>query len=127
MADAKKPPAPATNKPQAPAQISPEAEANARIDAIQETCKTIEGELRTLSGRFKNRDPALIKPLQAENAQISARLALLEKAFLGLLVETTKPRQVEEMKTQLDILKSSAVEYFRKANINPDLWKNIAF
>ena len=83
--------------------------------------------LRTMEGRFKNRDPALIKPLQGENTELSTRLALVEKAFLALLLETTRPRGMEEMKNTLDILKSSAVEYFRKANINPDLWKNIAF
>jgi len=112
---------------QAQAQITPEAETAARINVLQENLKTLEGELRTLSGRFANRDPAQVVPLQKENKELHDRLDVILRAYFALMSEATKPQQTEAMKEKLEVLKQSATEYFRKVNINPELWKNIAF
>jgi len=112
---------------QAQAQLTPEAETAARINVLQENLKTLEGELRTLSGRFANRDPAQVVPLQKENKELHDRLDVILRAYFALMSEATKPQQTEAMKEKLEVLKQSATEYFRKVNINPELWKNIAF
>jgi predicted nuclease with TOPRIM domain len=109
------------------ASMTLEAEVTARINALQETVKVLEGEIRTLTGRFANRNPALLAPLKKENTELTERLEKLEKCHLGLLLETTKPRQNDEFKTMTEVLRLAAIEYFRKANINPEIWKNIAF
>ncbi|OFZ83029.1 MAG: hypothetical protein A2583_13290 [Bdellovibrionales bacterium RIFOXYD1_FULL_53_11] len=108
-------------------QVTPEAEASARIGMLQESVKNLEGELRTIEGRFKNRDPALIAPLQAENKRMQDRIDTLLKSYYFLLMESLMPRQSDEFKAQLEILKNSAIEYFKKANIDQEIWKNIVF
>jgi hypothetical protein len=126
MADDKKPKAGKQDAKPA-GQTTPETEATSRINVLQESIKAVEGEIRTLSGRFANRNPALVEPVKKENEELKKRMDLLQKALFGLLLESTKTKLMEDQKNQLDILKQAAIDYFKKANINPDLWKNIVF
>lgn len=106
-------------------QASPEAEANARIKEIQARIVALQSEIRTVQGRYTNRDPVLARSLAKENELHRARLALLGKALFGLMLDSFKPRQAQEEQQQYEILRQSAVEYCKKANVDPEIWKSL--
>ncbi|OFZ56421.1 MAG: hypothetical protein A2428_15735 [Bdellovibrionales bacterium RIFOXYC1_FULL_54_43] len=120
-------PAPA-KKPEASPQkapASPEAEANARIAELQAKINQLKQDLRTNAGRLANRDPLTLNKLQTENEQMKVRVAALKKALYALLVDYRKPRQPDEADLNYEVLRRAAVDYFKKANIAQEIWKNI--
>lgn len=106
-------------------EASPEAQAEARIKELQAAIVRLQKELRTMKGQFSNRDPRLLRTLQQENEALQKRLARLETALLGLLLDAFRPRTVEEEKQQYEILRLAAVEFCQKANVDPEIWKNL--
>ncbi len=108
-----------------PPKVTPESEAKERIKMLQDSVKALQGEIRTLSGRLANRDPVLIASLQADNKVLRERLGRMEKALAGLLTESLAPKQQDDIKLQLEVLRLATVEYCKKANITPELWKSI--
>ena len=110
----------ADNKP-----ALPESAANARLDDLQTKVAVIRKELRTLQGRISNRDPAKVESLKDENQELSKRIKLMEKALFGLIDESLRPRQGEDLRTQYEVRRQAAVEYCKKANLDPEIWKSI--
>lgn len=104
---------------------SPEAECSARIKEIQARIVALQSEIRMIQGRYANRDPALARTLAKENELHHARLVLLQKALFGLMMDSYKPRQAQEEQQQYEILRRSTVEYCKKANVDPEIWKNL--
>lgn len=114
--------------PAAPAapQASPEDEVKARVKALQTQAEALENEIKTMRGRISNRDPEALKDLQKENEELKARSLRLQKILSGILVENLRPSQISDEKVRHEILRQAAISYFRKANIDPEIWKSIA-
>lgn len=112
-------------KPAAPPPPNPEAEATARVNALQDTVKALEIEVRILQGKTANRDPRAFKELARENTALQERVVRLQKALYGLLSESSQPRTNEDYKNRVEILRRSALDYCKKLNVNPELWKSI--
>ncbi|MCM2323673.1 MAG: hypothetical protein NDJ90_10475 [Oligoflexia bacterium] len=122
-------PAPNAKTEAAPAQphsaLTPEAEANARIKDLQGQIVTLQKDVRMTEGRFTNRSPEAMKTLEKENQELRARLTLLEKALLAIANDSYRPRRLEEEKIQYEALRLAAVEFCKKANVDPEIWKNL--
>lgn len=112
--------------PAVPPVEDEEAKINARINELQTSLVKLKNDIRTMQGRIENRNPDTAKKLEAENMGLRTRLVLLEKAFYGVIMESTEPRSADEANQLFSIFKNTAIEYFKKVNISPDLWKNIA-
>ncbi len=119
MADAK-------DKKDAKPAASPEAECRQRIEALEKQIADLKQELRILKGKFANRSPDRSNRLKQENHDLKSRLALLQKALFGMAYESYKARGEKEFKEQIETLRMAAVEYFKQAKIDPEIWKNIA-
>ncbi|HAR44582.1 MAG TPA: hypothetical protein DCS07_18440 [Bdellovibrionales bacterium] len=105
--------------------LSPEAELSGRIKEIEARLLVLNGEIKVLKGKLSNRDPLLAHKLKKENELLKGRIGKLEQALAALLADSFKPRQPDESNIQLDVMRRAAVEYFKKANVAPELWKNI--
>ncbi|MCM2277799.1 MAG: hypothetical protein NDJ89_06955 [Oligoflexia bacterium] len=131
----KKPPKTASNTPATPAPAAasatptsfptPEAEVNHRIKELQAQVVTLQKEIRMTQGRFANRSPEIQKALEKENQDLRLRLSALEKALLAIHLDAHLPRRLEEEKTQYEALRLAIVEYCKKTNIDPEIWKNL--
>ena len=106
-------------------KVSPEAEANTRITALQVQVTALKAEIKTIEGKLANKNPLTANALKKENDELRARNLILQKAFHGIITEGFKPRQAEDMKMQYEVLCQAAIEYFKKANVDPEIWKNI--
>ncbi len=107
-------------KAAAPAQ-TPES----RIAVLTEQLKQLQNDIRTLEGRIANRDPKLTQVLEAENRDLLKKLAVLEKTLFAVLVDAELPRTSSEFQQRYKVLQQSAVEFFKHAQIDNELWKNI--
>ncbi len=116
-----------SKKEEKPREPSPEEQAHARITELEKQVKALELELRTAQGRLLNRDPALFQKLKAENKELKERKAKLEKALFALVSESFQAPRSEELKIQLEVLRLAAVDFCKKANIDPEIWKSIAY
>lgn len=114
-------------QPPGPAATTPEADATRRINALQEAAKKLDGEIKILEGQFKNRDPALVAALQAENKVLRERLSRLEKAYLILSSEKLDSMNPNDLTVQTEALRVAAVEFCKRANINPEIWKSLVY
>lgn len=103
-----------------------ENELNAKINELQAQAATLVGELRIYEGRIANRNPALAAKLKTENLVLTKRIAALEKALLAISLDVLKPRINDDAKLQYEILRQAAVEFCKKTNTDPEIWKNIA-
>ena len=104
---------------------SPESETTGRIKALEERAKTLNLEVKSLDGRFANRNPAALASIKAENAQLHIRFEKLQNALYSLLSERLSLGTPEENKLRTDILRTAAIEYFKKTNTDAELWKNL--
>ena len=104
---------------------TPESEATARINSLQKTLTTLKQELHTIQGKLANRDPGLVQRLIKENEQLKSRITVLRKALYAIMVDADKPRQMEEADLKLEVLRRAAIEFFKKENVAPEIWKNI--
>ena len=43
----------------------------------------------------------------------------------GVILCLALPRQAADEKLQTEVLKSAAVEFFKKANVDPEIWKSL--
>lgn len=125
MAEEKKEKSPQPAQP-APILQTPESAANSRIKDLQARIIALQMEVRTMQGRFANRDPKLLRLLKKENADLKARILLLEKAFYGLMLDALEPRNSEEENIRYGILREATVEYCKNTNVDPEIWKNLA-
>jgi hypothetical protein len=107
------------------AAVSPEAEAMARIKALQAQITVLNQDSKIIEGKLANRDPKLVAKLESENAFIKARIEKLELAIGAVFTRSNQPTSLDDLKTQYEILRSAAVEYFKKNNVDAELWKNI--
>ncbi|OFZ19609.1 MAG: hypothetical protein A2X94_17360 [Bdellovibrionales bacterium GWB1_55_8] len=112
-------------KTQHKAVSTPESEASARIADLQTRLSALKLEIRTATGRLTNADPKAVSLLEKENETLRSRETALRKALYGLMMDADKPRQMDEAEQALEILRRAAVEYFKKANVAPEIWKNI--
>ncbi len=87
----------------------------------------LEKEVKILQGRLNNRDPKASSTLKKENQELAQRMVQLQKALLGLVNETQKPKQEEDAKTQLEVLRKTVVDYCKKNNIDQEIWKNLEY
>jgi hypothetical protein len=95
------------------------------IGELQKRLKELQIEVKMLQGRVANNSPELVRSLTQENSQLKERIGRMEKALLTLLVDASTPKQLEDSKTKIEVLRKSAVEYFQRTNINAEIWKNI--
>ena len=120
---------PVGTAPATPAQpkgpVTPESEASARIAHLQTAVDALKAEVKTLKGKLANRDPVLQHKLKSENEALTTRLKLLKKALFGIMMDSYKPRLTDEAEIKYEVLRRAAVDYFKKANIAPEIWKNI--
>lgn len=99
--------------------------AQARIDELQLQIGLLNKEIHTINGKISNRDEDFVANLQKENTKLKLRLVDLEKALRALLADAYKGRQSDELRLKLEILRQSAIGYFKKNNVDPEIWKNI--
>lgn len=137
MADPKqKSPDPAAPAPAAPAasanpqpaanlKLSPEAETNQRITGLKAQIADLEKDVRMLTGKVANRDPAVARAIGRENTELEGRLDLLEKALFSVISESYLPRNSGDFQQKYEAIQDAAVEYLKKKNVDPELWKNI--
>jgi hypothetical protein len=121
------PPPPGAKPAFNPDLFTPEAEANARINVLQEHVTRLEAEVKTLDGRLHNRNPAVAEALRKENEALRERVSALIRALNTLVGESLLPRHPEDQKVQLEALRHAAIEFCKKENINPEIWKNIVY
>lgn len=109
----------------ATAALTPEAQASARIKDLQAAVAALQKDCRTLEGLLANRNPQALERLNQENEKLRARAFALETALGALMIDSLKPRLAEEEKAQFEILRQATVEYCKKANVDPEIWKNL--
>lgn len=120
----KKPP-----EPQAPIDMtgkSAEEIINVRLCGMQVQLDELVSEVRTLRGRFGNRDPEKVATIQKENDRMKTRIKKLEKALFALILDSMKGREKDIAKLQYEVLHASTVDFCKRARIDFDIWKNIA-
>lgn len=113
-------------KPGAPAAASPEADAAHRVAELQAKVAALQQEVAVLRGRTANRDPKLLGRLKQENEQLLKRFQVLKKTLFAIITESCGPRTADEEKLQYETLRVAAVEYCKKAKLDPEIWKSIA-
>jgi hypothetical protein len=119
---------PAAAEPAQPAaEMTPEAAVRGRIEALQKEVDALSNDLRTVQGKLANRDPVLIAQIHRENAELKTRLGGLQKALYALLTEMMTPSQPDDLSLRYEVLRRAAIDYFKKANVDPEIWKNIAY
>jgi hypothetical protein len=105
---------------------SPEEEASERIAKLQVDVVAVEREIKTLEGKLANRNPAALGEVRTANAALEKRLTALKLALYSLLIDSLKPRFNEDLHLQLECLRQATIEFCQKANVDPEIWKNIA-
>ncbi len=111
-------------KPHTPTPNSEEA-IRIRIQTLEEIVKTTEGAIKSMEGKLLMNNPKEIADIQAENNVVQNKIDKLENLFYGLLIEGFQNPKAEELKSFSEILRESAIEYFKKADIRNEIWKNI--
>jgi len=106
---------------------TPEEEAEERIEQLRKNVEALEQELKTLEGRFTNRDPAQALRLEKENTELAERLDKLEKCLVGIFGDLLRPRQLDEAKLQHEVLREAAVQFCKISNIDADIWRSIVY
>lgn len=104
---------------------TPESEAAARINDLQARLASLKQEIKTIQGRMANRNPQMILATQKENDLLKARIEKLKSALFTLVMDSYKPRSPDEAELNYENLRRASVDYFKKANIAPEIWKNI--
>ncbi len=115
--------------PPAGAAAAPGADAaktgDSKVAALTEQLKQLETETRTIEGRLKNRDPRLTQQLTRENAELQKRLVLLQKTLYAVISDAVKPRTASDFQQKHKVLQQAAIDFFKQAQIDQELWKNI--
>ena len=106
--------------------MSNSTEIHARINELQTTVQNLTTEVHMLDGKLSNRNPELYQKLKEENAELQKRFDLLKTVLFAMISESSQPRNADEMKLQYEVLRLAAVDYFKKAKTDPELWKSIA-
>lgn len=104
---------------------APEEEARNRIAELEQKIAKVTGEIKTLKGLIDNNNPGEITEIKAQNNLLQGRIDRLEKSVYILLTESFTRRLADDMKQKVEVLRLSAVDYFKNAKINRELWKNI--
>jgi hypothetical protein len=108
-----------------PATPSSPADLQARIADLKKTSHALSEEVRMLEGKLANRNPQLLAKLRNENQELALRQETLLKTLLALMIESYQGRNADEVKLHYECLKQSAVDYFTKNKVDPELWKSI--
>ena len=129
MSDEKKPPAPPApgTPPTVDPNASPETQAAARVSELTKQVTQAEQEIRIMHGKFTNRSPARVQELKTENAAAKKRVETLQKALFGLLMEGFEPRQADDFNLKFESLRQATIEFCKQSNIDPEIWKKIAY
>ena len=116
------------NIPTPPGAVSsPEAMINAKITELQSSVMLRTAEIKVLEGKIGNRDPLLSAKLQKENKALRMRADALERAFELLISDTLKARSVDDARHELEVQRQATIEFCKLANVDPEIWKNIAY
>ncbi|MBI4924526.1 MAG: hypothetical protein HY843_01265 [Bdellovibrio sp.] len=102
-----------------------EDEISLRIADLEATIKKTAGEIKSLEGKIAINSPQEIAEIQAENTALVSRAEKLGNLLYGLMLEGFHSVKAEEGKILGEVLRESAIEYFKKANIKNEIWKNI--
>lgn len=100
-------------------------ELRARVNELQSTVQNLTAEVRTLEGKLSNRNPELCQKLKGDNAELQKRFELLKNVLFAMISESYQPRNADEVKLQYEVLRSAAVDYFKKNKTDRELWKSI--
>jgi septal ring factor EnvC (AmiA/AmiB activator) len=104
-----------------------ESEIQKRIQELESALASAEGETRSLEGKIRNRAQAAdSKPIQDEITRMETRLKRLRSLLGACLLESVRGANEPEAFHQSESLRLSAVEYFKRTNVDTELWKNIA-
>lgn len=85
----------------------------------------VQQETRQFQGQLANRSQALLEKLKLENDGLKARIPRMELALNALIMDSLKPRMAEDEKLQYEALRQAAVEFFKRANVDPQIWKSL--
>jgi hypothetical protein len=114
------------SEPTPPKHVAaPEEEARSHIAELELALTKTSGEIKTLKGLIENNNPNDITEIKAKNNSIQGRIDRLEKALFILITEAFTIRTADDMKVKIEVLRLSAIDYFKTAKINKELWKNI--
>jgi hypothetical protein len=76
-------------------------------------------ELKVANARLRNRDPAPLKRISEENADLSRRLEAAEHRLFPLL--ETDARHSDD-----ELLRRKALEFIQTFKVDPELWQSLA-
>ena len=103
-----------------------ESEILKRMKELEEQLSITQRENRSLEGKIRNRSSADPKPIQSDISLQESRLSRLRTLLGACLLESARGANEIEAFQQSENLRLSAVEYFKRTNVDTELWKNIA-
>ncbi len=124
MAD-KKNSAAIPSTPAAPA-LSPAEEVKLRIKTLEENIQSLQRQIKILNGRLIALDPQAAKQIESENKIFESRIQKLEIILFALITENQSSKDPADAKLKFEVFRAAALDYFKKANVDPETWKNLA-
>ena len=103
-----------------------ESEILKRTKELEAVLAAAESETRSLEGKIRNRSQADPKLIEDELARMETRLKRLRALLGACLLESVRGANEAEALQQSESLRLSAIEYFKRTNVDTELWKNIA-
>ncbi|MGK5089959.1 hypothetical protein WDW86_20605 [Bdellovibrionota bacterium FG-2] len=98
-----------------------------KIQELKAQVQTLQREVKTLTGKIANRNPATATKVKQENEKLIARVGNLQKALYALTLESQSPSAPAEDDLRTEILRQATLQYCKKANVDQSIWKNIAY
>ena len=99
----------------------------ARISELKASADKLQSEIHTLTGKIANRAPAQAEAIQRQNIELRLHASSLEDSISSLLNQSLNATNAAELEKQTEILRKAAVEHCQQNNIDPELWKNLAY
>ncbi len=96
-----------------------------RVQELQAALAKLEGEIKSLIGKEKNRNPAILEAVKKQNEEFLARETSLKKMYFALLQDAELPRQLDEGRTQIEAVRQAAIELCQTLKLDPESWKNL--
>lgn len=116
---------PNSNAPQSLDIKKLEVQTQAKVTQLETQLKSLENEIKIINGKLKNRSVSRISELEPENQKLREELKQQQRILLGVLIDNFRPNQASDEKIQFENYKLGTLEYMKKLEIEPDLWKNI--
>lgn len=108
--------------PKSGAAAAPSA---SKVDDLRSQIQQIQTEIKIFEGMLKNRRPEFTATAKKETETLRSRTDRLTLILQGMTRELLLPRDREEWRHQVDLLKSACVDACKRSNIDEALWKDI--